>query len=154
MSSKVPFCPPGFHSITPSVVVRDPDAALKLYAKAFGAEEVMCMRSPDGRIMHAEMRVGDSIFMLGGEWPNMGMKAPAANHCSGGLHIYVPDVDKAFQRALDAGCTVNMPVANMFWGDRYGKVLDPFGHIWGIATHVEDVSPDECARRAASWKPS
>jgi uncharacterized glyoxalase superfamily protein PhnB len=82
------------------------------------------------------------------------MKAPLADHISGGLHIYVKEADKAFQRAVDAGCQVVMPPSDMFWGDRYAKVLDPFGHQWGVATHVEDVEPEECARRAAAWKPS
>ncbi len=153
MSAKLSPVPPGFHTITPSLIVRDADAAMALYKKAFGAEEVMCMRSPTGGVMHAEMKIGDSIFMLSGEWPDHGMKAPLANHLSGGLHLYVPDTDRAYQRALDAGCTSIMPPANMFWGDRYSKVLDSSGHQWGLATHIEDVSPEECARRAASWKP-
>lgn len=151
---KVSPIPEGFHSITPSLIVKDADAAIAFYKKAFGAEEVMCLRSPSGGVMHAEMRIGDSIFMLGGEWPDHGMKAPQPNHVSGGLHIYVKEADKAFKQAVDAGCQVVMPPGDMFWGDRYGKVLDPFGHQWGIATHVEDVPPEECAKRAAAWKPS
>lgn len=146
--------PEGFHSLNASIIVQDPDAAIALYEKAFGAEEVMCLRMPDGSVMHAELKFGDCILMLGGEWPTMGMKAPLAGHSSSGLHLYVQDVDKAFKRAVDAGCTVIMPPDNMFWGDRYAKVSDPFGHVWGLATHIEDVSPDECARRAASWRPS
>lgn len=154
MGSKVAPIPPGYHTITPSLVVRDPDGAIAFYKKAFGAEEVMCLRTPDGKcVMHAEMKVGDSPFMLGGEWPDHGMKAPLPNHSSGGLHIYVQDTDKAFQRAVDAGCTPIMPPNDAFWGDRYSKVLDPFGHIWGIATRIEEVSPEECAKRAAAWKP-
>lgn len=154
MAAKVSAVPQGFHSITPSIVVSDADAAIAHYKKAFGAEEVMCLRSPDGGVMHAELRVGDSIFMLGGEWPDMGMKAPQPNHVSGGLHLYVADADQAFQRAVAAGCKPVMPPSDMFWGDRYAKVVDPFGHVWGLATHVEDVSPEECARRAAAWQPS
>lgn len=153
MAAKVSPIPPGFHSITPSIIVNDANAAIKFYERAFGASEVMCLRSPDGGVMHAEMKIGDSIFMLSGEWPQHGMKAPMEGHSSGGLHIYVPDVDKAFARAVEAGCKVFMPVSDMFWGDRYGKVIDPFGHQWGLATHIEDVSDEECARRAASWKP-
>jgi len=153
MASNVPTIPPGFHTITPSIIVKDPDAAIAFYKKALGAEEVMVLRSPDGKIMHSELKIGDSIFMMGGEWPDMGMKAPLPNHISGGLHVYLADVDRAFQRAIDAGCNVVMPPSNMFWGDRYAKVLDPFGHQWGLATHIEEVSPEECARRAASWKP-
>jgi PhnB protein len=153
MPAKVPPIPPGYHTLTPSIIVKDGNAAIELYKKAFGAEEVMCLRCPDGGVMHAELKIGDSVFMLSGEWPSMGMKAPLPNHHSGGLHVYVADADKAFARAVAAGCTAVMPPANMFWGDRYGKVLDPFGHQWGLATHVEDVSPEECARRAAAWKP-
>ncbi len=151
--ARLSWRPEGYHTITPSLIVKDADAAIRLYKSAFGAEEVMCLRSPDGGIMHAELRIGDSVFMMGGEWPDHGMKAPLPNHVSGGLHIYVENVDKAFERALSAGCTVSMPVMDMFWGDRYGKVLDPFGHVWGLATRVEEVSPEECARRAASWQP-
>ena len=153
MSAKVSPIPSGYHTITPSLIVKDADAAIAQYKKAFGAEEIMCMRSPSGGVMHAEMKIGDSRFMLGGEWPNMGMKAPIPNHISGGLHIYVPDTDRAFQRATEAGCTAVMPPANMFWGDRYAKVMDSSGHVWGLATHIEEVSPEECARRAAAWKP-
>ncbi len=154
MGSKISPIPPGYHSITPSLIVKDPDGAMALYKKAFGAEEVMALRSPEGHFMHGEMKIGDSVFMLGGEWPQHGMKAPQPGHIFSGLHIYVTDADKAFQRAVDAGCTVVMPPTNMFWGDRYAKVLDPYGHQWGIATRIEEVSPEECARRAAAWKPS
>jgi uncharacterized glyoxalase superfamily protein PhnB len=150
---KISPVPAGYHTITPSLIVGDPDKAIALYKRAFAAEEVMCLRSPQGGVMHAELKIGDSIFFLGGEWPDHGMKAPQAKHISSGLHLYVPDADKAFQRAVDAGCAVVMPPSDMFWGDRYAKVLDPFGHQWGLATHVEDVSPEECARRAAAWKP-
>ncbi|TWT42060.1 Glyoxalase-like domain protein [Phycisphaerae bacterium RAS1] len=151
--SKLPPIPPASHTVTPSLVVKDADAAIALYKKAFGAEEIMVLRSPNGGVMHAEIKIGDSTIMLGGEWPDHGMKAPLPGHCSGGLHIYVADADKAFQRAVDAGCTVVMPPADMFWGDRYAKVKDPSGHQWGIATRIEEVSPEECARRAAAWKP-
>lgn len=154
MSKKVSPIPPGFHTVTPSIIVKNADAAIALYKKAFGAEEIMCLRSPDGGVMHAEFKIGNSTIMLGGEWPDHGMKAPMPNHISSGLHIYVGDTDKAFQRAVDAGCKVVMPPGDMFWGDRYAKVMDPFGHQWGLATHIEDVSPEECARRAAAWKPS
>lgn len=153
MATKVSSTPTGYHTITPSLIARDANAAIAFYKKAFGAEELMVLRTPDGGVMHAELKIGDSPIMLGGEWPDMGLKAPQPGHISSGLHIYVTDVDKAFKRAVDAGCTVTMPPADMFWGDRYGKVVDPFGHSWGLATHIEDVSPEECARRAANWKP-
>lgn len=152
MSKPAPI-PPGFHSITPSLIVKDPDAAMKHYQKAFGAEELMCMRGPNGCVMHAEMKFGDSIVMMSGEWPDHGMVAPTPGRSSGGLHLYVNDADAAFKRAVDAGCTALMPPTNMFWGDRYAKVLDSYGHQWGLATRVEEVSPEECERRAAAWKP-
>ena len=154
MSSKVSPIPPGFHSLTPSIIVKDADAAIAEYKRAFGAEDVMCLRSPSGGVMHAELKFGDSLLMLSGEWPDHGMKAPLPNHNSGGLHLYVPDADKAFQRATEAGCRTVMPPTNMFWGDRYAKVMDSSGHVWGLATRVEEVSPEECARRAAAWKPA
>lgn len=153
MSKNVSPTPAGSHTVTPSIIVGDANAAIAFYKKAFGAEEVMCLRSPDGGVMHAEIKIGDSLIMMSGEWPQMGLKAPAPGHVSSGLHIYVNEVDKSFKRAVDAGCTVIMPPGDMFWGDRYGKVVDPFGHHWGLATHIEDVSIEECARRAANWKP-
>ncbi|MBK9127175.1 MAG: VOC family protein [Phycisphaerales bacterium] len=152
MGSTVSPIPQGFHTITPALVVKDASAAIALYRTAFGAEEVMCLRTPTGDVMHAEMKIGDSILMLGGEWPDHGMKAPQPGHSSASLHLYVTDVDRAFQRAVEAGCQAIFPPGNMFWGDRYAKVIDPFGHVWGLATHIEEVSPEECARRAANWK--
>ncbi len=153
MSQRVSPIPEGFHSITPSIVLKEPLAAIKFYQKAFGAEELMCLRGPGDSVMHAELRFGDSVVMMSGEWPDMGIKAPAPKHCSSSLMLYLPDVDKAFQRAVDAGCSAIMPPADMFWGDRFAKVADPFGHQWALATHIENVSPEECARRAAAWKP-
>ncbi len=153
MSHRVSPVRDGFHTITPAITVKDPDAAIKFYQKAFGAEKVMCLRGPGGSVMHVELKFGDSMLMMGGEWPDMGIKAPLPNHCSSALHFYFPNVDQAFKRAIDAGCTAIMPPSDMFWGDRYSKVQDPFGHQWGLATHIEDVPNEECARRAAAWKP-
>lgn len=154
MSGKVNPTPEAYHTVTPSIIVSDPDGALKHYQEAFGAEEVMCLRAPGGAVMHAEFKIGDSPIMLSGEWPDHGMKAPIEGHSSGGLFIYVKDVDKSFERAVDAGCKTIMPPADMFWGDRYGKVADKYGHVWGLATHIEDVSHEECEKRAANWKPN
>lgn len=151
MASAVRPIAEGFHTVTPTIIVKGGAKAIEFYKKAFGAEEVMSIPGPNGMVMHAEIRIGDSIIMLSDEWPEYGAKAPAPDHWSSSLHLYVSDVDKAFQRAVDAGCSVRMPVADMFWGDRYGKVVDPFGHQWGLATHKEDVSPEECAKRAAAW---
>lgn len=154
MSKSVAYKPDGFHTVTPSIVINGAAKAIQFYKKAFAAEEIMVMNTPGqgDRVMHAEIKIGDSMIMLGDEWPDLGYKGPQPNVFSSSLHIYVPDVDKAFERAVAAGCTVQMPVMDMFWGDRYGKVVDPFGHVWGLATHTEDVSPEECARRAANWK--
>ncbi len=136
--------PDGFHSLTPHLVVKGAAKAMDFYKKAFGAEELGRHAMPDGSIMHALMRIGDSMLMLNDEFPQMGAKGPAT---IGGtpvtLHIYVQDVDKSWQQAVAAGATVTMPLADQFWGDRYGIVNDPFGHHWSIATHKVDLTPDQ-----------
>ncbi len=138
--SKQPI-PSGFHTVTPYLTVRDAAAAIEFYKKALGAEEIMRMPTPDGKIGHAELKIGDSIN-----------KSPQTlGGSTGGLYLYVEDVDKAFKRATDAGATVKMPVTDMFWGDRYGQVTDPFGHLWSLSTHVEDVSPEEMEKRSKEW---
>lgn len=144
--------PAGYHTITPSLVVRDADKAIDFYVEAFGAQEVTRMRGPDGRVMHAELKFGDSHVMLGEENEEWGSKSPlSTNGNPGSLHMYVPDVDAAFARALKAGATVRMPVEDAFWGDRYGKVTDPFGHEWGIATRVKDMTNEEMERAGKEW---
>lgn len=136
--------PQGYHTLTPYMTVRDAARALAFYKQAFGAVERGVMKGPDGRVMHAELTIGDSIFMLADEFPQFGSLSPQSIGGSGmGLHIYVEDVDSAFDRAIGAGATIEMPVADMFWGDRYGKLVDPFGHKWSIATHKRDMSPEE-----------
>ncbi len=140
--------PDGFHSVTPHLVVRGAAAAIEFYKKAFGATEVMRMTMPDGKAVgHAEIKIGDSLIMIADEFPQC--QSPQA---LGGspvtLGLYVEDCDAVFQRAVAAGAQVRMPPADMFWGDRYGQVTDPFGHIWSIATHKEDVAPEEMGRRA------
>ena len=150
MSSYTP--PAGYHSVTPSIIVRDADAAIRFYTRAFGAEEISRMLGPDGTVMHAEIRIGDSIIMLGEENEQWGTRSPLlTNGNPSSLHIYVPDVDAAFARALDAGATVRYPLEDAFWGDRYGKVTDPFGHEWGLATHVRDMTEEEVQTAAAAW---
>ena len=142
--------PDGYHTVTPYLVQEDADAAIAFYKEAFGAEEIYRMPSPDGRLMHAEIRIGDSIIMLSSEFPEMGgtARSPKSAGChTGSLLILTEDADAAFKRAIDAGATSVMPLENMFWGDRYGKVKDPFGHEWQIATHIEDVSPEEMQKR-------
>jgi PhnB protein len=136
--------PEGYHTLTPYMTVRDAAKAIAFYKQAFGATEKGVMNGPDGKIMHAELRIGDSIFMLADEFPQFGSLSPQSTGGSGmGLHIYAEDVDAAFDRAVKAGATVEMPVSDMFWGDRYGKLADPFGHKWSIATHKRDMSVDE-----------
>ncbi len=142
--------PEGHHTITPHLVVRDAAAAIDFYRAAFGAEEVMRMPGPDGRtVMHGELKIGDSMVYLCDEFPQMGAKGPKS---IGGtpvtLHMYVRDADAAFQRATAAGATVKMPLQDAFWGDRYGILEDPFGHTWSVGQHLEDLTPDQIARRA------
>ena len=143
--------PEGYHTLTPSLTVKDGAKAIEFYKKAFGAQERMRLPGPDGRLMHAELQVGDSIVMLGEEMPEMGCKEPASvGAVSSSLYLYVPDVDAAFNRAVQAGAKALMPPADMFWGDRFGKLKDPFGHEWALATHIEDVTPEEMQRRMAA----
>ena len=152
MAKATQAIPPGFHSVTPSLTVRDAAAAIEFYKKALGAEELMRMPLPNGKIGHAEIKVGDSIIFLNDEFPEMGNKSPQTlGGNSGALYVYVEDVDKSFKRATDAGASTKMPVTDMFWGDRYGQVVDPFGHVWGMSTHVEDVEPEEMERRSKEW---
>ena len=142
--------PAGYHSVTPYLILDDAARALEFYKKAFGAVELMRMPAPGGRIGHAEMRIGDSPVMLADENPQMNAKSPRA---FGGspmfLMVYVPDVDATVAQAVAAGGRLERPVANQFYGDRMGGIEDPFGYHWHIATHVEDVPPDELERRAA-----
>jgi PhnB protein len=130
--------------------VRNAAQAIDFYKKALGAEELMRMATPDGKIGHAELKIGDSIIFLTDEMPGVGMsKSPQTlGGCTGVLNIYVPDVDATFERAVSAGAKTTMTVEDMFWGDRYGTLLDPFGFAWGIGTHVEDVSPADMDKRA------
>jgi uncharacterized glyoxalase superfamily protein PhnB len=144
--------PAGYHSITPSIVVRDAARAIDFYKRAFGAEEINRMAGPDGSIMHAEIRIGDSIVMLGEESEQWGSRSPlSTNGNPGSLHLYVPDADAAYARAIEAGATARFPLEDAFWGDRYGKVTDPFGHEWGIGTRVKDLSDAEMRQAAEAW---
>jgi PhnB protein len=136
--------PDGYHSITPYLTVRDATRAIEFYKQAFGAQERGVFKTPDGKVMHAEITIGDSIIMLGDEFPEFGSLSPESTGGAGmGLHIYLDGVDAAFDRAVKAGAQVEMPVVDQFWGDRYGKLRDPFGHKWSIATHTKDLSLDE-----------
>jgi len=140
--------PEGYHTVTASLTVKDGAAAIDFYQRAFGAREVMRVDGPDGRLMHAEVQVGDSRVMLAEEYPDMGCLSPTTvGHSTASLYLYLPDVDAAFKRAVGAGAKVVMPVTDMFWGDRFASVEDPSGHRWGLATHQEDPTPEEMSRR-------
>src|ERR1700687_5907956 len=137
--------PEGYHTLTPSLTVRDAARAIEFYKQAFGAEvRGGVAKGPDGKVLHAELKIGDSVIMLADEFPEFGALSPQSSGGPGmSLHIYVEGVDAAFDRAVKAGAQVEMPVSDQFWGDRYGKLKDPFGHKWSIATHVKDMSAAE-----------
>ena len=139
--------PEGYHTLTPFLTVRNAAQAIEFYKQAFGAQERGVAKGPDGKVMHAEVKIGDSVIMLSDEFPEFGSLSPQSVGGSPmGLHIYIENVDAAFDRAVKAGAQVEMPVMDQFWGDRYGKLKDPFGHKWSIATHVKDMSADEMKR--------
>jgi len=142
--------PQGYHSVTPSLTVRDGAAALDFYARAFGAAEVFRMPEPSGKIMHAEFIIGDSRIMLSDEYPDYGSLAPEIGK-GGAFMIYVTDVDAAFEQAVAAGATSVQPPTDMFWGDRSGKVNDPYGYRWTLASHVRDVSQEDMEAAAKAW---
>jgi PhnB protein len=154
MAAKVKPVPDGYHTATPYLSINGAAKALEFYRKAFGAEELLRMPMPDGKVGHAEIQIGSSRIMLADEFPNMPeavAKSPKSlGGTSFGICLYVPEVDAAFQRAVDAGATVKRPVQEQFYGDRSGVIEDPFGHIWTIASHVEDVSPEEMQKRMAA----
>jgi len=144
--------PPGFHTITASLTVRNGAEAIEFYKKALGAEERMRMAGPDGKITHAELKIGDSIVFLNDEIPNMGCKSPQTlGGTSGSFYLYVEDVDKSFQRAVDAGGKATMPITDMFWGDRFGSFVDPYGHTWGLSTHTQDMTEQEMEEGAKAF---
>ncbi len=141
--------PEGSHTITAHLVVDGAEKALEFYKKAFGAQVAGVHKTPEGKVMHAEFKIGDSRVMLADEFPGMGAASPKT---LGGspvvLNLYMDGIDNVFNQAVSAGATVTMPLANQFWGDRYGQIKDPFGHIWALGQHIEDVSPEEMERRA------
>lgn len=139
--------PEGYHSVTPYLAIDGAEEAIEFYCRAFGATEIMRLPMGD-KLGHAEIKIGDSHVMLSDEWPDMGILGPKARGgATASMMIYVPDVDDAFQRAIDAGATVEKPVADQFYGDRTGTLIDPFGHRWTIGTHVEDVSEETMRER-------
>jgi PhnB protein len=141
--------PEGYHAVTPYLAVDDAAEAIEYYKKAFGAKERVRMDAPGGKIGHAELEIGDSLVMLSDPFPQASTKPPKElGGTSASVFMYVEDVDAVVQQAVDTGATITMEVADQFWGDRFGSVQDPFGHLWSIATHVEDVPPEEMAERA------
>jgi len=141
--------PEGYHTVSPYLAVDDAARAIEYYLKAFGAKELVRMEAPGGKVGHAELELGDSRIMLSDPFPQASTRPPKElGGTSASVFMYVKDVDAVVKRAVDAGATVTMEVANQFWGDRFGTITDPFGHVWSIATHVEDVPPEEMAERA------
>jgi PhnB protein len=141
--------PDGYHSVTPYLAVKQAADAIEFYKRAFGAKERMRLRAPGGKVGHAELEIGDSVVMIADEYPEMDFRSP--DHYGGSavsLHLYVKDVDAAFRRATEAGAKPLRSVQNQFYGDRTGTISDPFGHVWHLATHREDLSPEEIDKRA------
>ena len=143
--------PEGYHSITPAITCKGAAKAIEFYKQVFDAKEISRMSMPGNVIGHADLLIGDTHLMLNDEFPGMGA-APAPNSLSSvNLFVYTDNVDELFDRAVKAGSKVEMPLANQFWGDRYGKIRDPFGHVWGLAQHIEDVAPEEMKKRSDAW---
>ena len=141
--------PDGFHTLAPHIVVQDAAKAIEFYKRAFGAQEINRLMTPDGKgVMHAQLKIGGSMLMLGGEFPPSCLSPKSRGGTSVTLHLYVENADAAFERAVKAGCTVKMPLTDQFWGDRYGVTEDPFGHQWSLATHKQDLSPAQIAANA------
>jgi PhnB protein len=146
------YLPDGARTVTPYLVIRGAGKAIEFYKKVFGAQEVGRMPGSDGQtLLHAELRIGDSWIYVSDEFPGMGNPAPQTLGGSPvGIHLYVENVDATCQKAAEAGATITMPPADMFWGDRFAKLTDPFGHVWSIATHIEDLTPEEMQKRGAA----
>jgi PhnB protein len=141
--------PEGYHTVTPYLAVDDAARAIEFYKNALGAEERVRMEAPDGKVAHAEIQIGDSLVMLSDTFPQSTARPPAElGGTSGSIFLYVDDVDAFVAQAVGAGATITMEIADQFWGDRFGSIADPFGHQWSVATHVEDVPPEEMAERA------
>ena len=153
MTTSAKPVPEGFHTVTPALVAKDAAKAIDYYKRALGAQELMRMPGPDGKIMHAELKIGNSIIFISDENPQMGnVKSPQSlGGCTGTLNVYVPNVDELYKQAIAAGGKESMPVADQFWGDRYGSFTDPFGYSWGIATHKEDLNAQEMGQRAQEF---
>jgi uncharacterized glyoxalase superfamily protein PhnB len=144
--------PAGYHSVTPAIVVRNAAEAIEFYKRAFGAQELSRMTGPGGAIAHAEIKIGDSVVMLGEENEQWGTRSPVSlGGVHGSLHIYVENADEAVERAVAEGATLRYPIEDAFWGDRYAKVTDPYGHEWGLAHRVKDMTPEEMQKAGEAW---
>jgi PhnB protein len=157
MSKSVSPVPEGYNSITPYLVIKGAAQAIEYYKKVFGATETVRIGGPDGKIGHAELKIGNSIIMLADENPGMGAGHASASTMGGSpvsLYLYLPEVDKVVERAVAEGAKIVKPVQDQFYGDRSGFLQDPFGHYWGVATHVEDVSPEEMKERMKKFMPA
>ncbi len=151
MASRAKPIPKGFHTVTADLIVRDAARAIDFYKRAFGAEELFRIEGLPGKIGHAELKIGDSIIMLADEMDGGTCRSPQSlGGTAVNISLYVKDVDQVFNQAVAAGAKVSMPVKDMFWGDRFGQVTDPFGHSWSIATHKEDLTMEEIRERARS----
>lgn len=148
MPGQVRPIPQGFRAVTPYLTVNDAARAIDFYKRAFGAQELSRVEAPGGKIAHADIKIGDSIVMLADEMPGTSVRSPLSlSGTTGGVHLYVENADALFNQAVSAGAHVEAPLTDMFWGDRYGRLKDPFGHSWSIATHKEDVAPAEMSKR-------
>ena len=152
MSNPVRAVPEGYHNVIPYLTCKNATEAIEFYMSVFGATEIMRMAGPDGKIGHAELKIGDSHIFLADEFPGMSVAPAPGTKNACGIFLYLENVDDAYNRAVAAGAMVDMPLMNQFWGDRYGKITDPFGHQWGLSQHVEDVAPDEMERRSKEWQ--
>ena len=151
MSNNVKPIPDGYHAITPYLIVKGAAAAIEFYKRAFGAVEIMRLSGPDGKVGHAEIRIGDSVVMLADEHPEMGAKSPQTFGGSPiSILLYVKDVDAVIHQAVAAGAKIQRPIEDKFYGDRMGSLDDPFGHVWHVSTHTEDVTPEEMKKRSAA----
>jgi PhnB protein len=149
--AKVRPVPEGHHTVTPYLVIKGAAEAIEFYKKAFGAKEINRMPGPTGAVMHAELKIGDSMLYLSEEMPGMTKSPKTLGGSPVGIHLYVDKVDDLFKQAVGAGATAKMALENMFWGDRFGKLTDPFGHEWSLAQHMEDVPPEEMKKRAEEF---
>jgi len=149
MPSQVKPIPQGYHTVTPYLTVHDAARAIDFYKRAFGAQEIVRMGGPGDKIGHAELKIGDSMIMLADEFPGQSTKSPQSlGGTTASVFLYVENVDALFHQAQSARAKVEQPLADMFWGDRFGRLSDPFGHSWSMATHKEDVAPQEMAKRS------